>query len=105
MEIQVINLNSFKYSFDNSSALRFVAYRDKRGGYIDQVAGTRNVTESARFRTADTVRANGLVVGTSRDGFQAGADLSAATFLDANAIVKDNANPITYEGFRASLAT
>ena len=27
------------------------------------------------------------------------------TFLDANAIVKDNANPVTYEGFRASLAT
>ena len=101
--------NKFEYvsniPLSNTSALRFVAYRDKRGGYIDQVAGTRNVTESARFRTADTVRANGLVVGTSRDGFQAGADLSAATFLDANAIVKDNANPTTYEGFRASLAT
>ena len=24
----------------DSSALRFVAYRDKRGGYIDQVAGS-----------------------------------------------------------------
>ena len=101
--------NKFEYvsniPLTSSSALRFVAYRDKRGGYIDQVAGTRNVTESARFRTADTVRANGLVVGTDRDGFQAGADLSAATFLDANAIVKDNSNPITYEGFRASIAT
>ena len=76
--------NKFEYvsniPLSNTSALRFVAYRDKRGGYIDQVAGTRNVTESARFRTADTVRANGLVVGTSRDGFQAGADLSAANF-------------------------
>lgn len=101
--------NKFEYvsniPLSNTSALRFVAYRDKRGGYIDQVAGTRNVTESARFRTADTVRANGLVVGSSRQGFQAGADLSAATFLDANAIVKNNANPTTYEGFRASLAT
>mgnify|MGYP001571199433 FL=1 len=87
------------------SALRFVAYRDERGGYIDQIAGTRSVTESARFRTADTVRANGLVVGSARAGFQAGADLSAATFLDANAIVKENSNPVTYEGFRASVAT
>ena len=101
--------NKFEYvsniPLTDSSALRFVAYRDKRGGYIDQVAGTRNVTESARFRTGDTVRANGTLVGSSRAGFQAGADLSAATFLDANAIVKDDANPVTYEGFRASVAT
>ena len=72
-----------------TSALRFVAYRDRRGGYIDQVAGTRSVKESARFRTADFVRANGLPVGSARAGFQGGADLSAATFLDANAIVKE----------------
>jgi outer membrane receptor protein involved in Fe transport len=101
--------NKFEYMnnipLGNSSALRFVAYRDHRGGYIDQVAGTRSVKESARFRTASTVRSNGLVVGSARAGFQAGADLSAATFLDANAIVKDNANPVTYEGFRASVAT
>ena len=101
--------NKFEYvsniPLTDSSALRFVAYRDKRGGYIDQVAGTRNVTESARFRTGDTVRANGTLVGSARAGFQAGADTSAATFLDANAIVKDDANPVTYEGFRASLAT
>jgi outer membrane receptor protein involved in Fe transport len=101
--------NKFEYMnnipLGNNSALRFVAYRDHRGGYIDQVAGTRSVKESARFRTADTVRSNGLVVGSSRAGFQAGADLSAATFLDANAIVKDNSNPVTYEGFRASVAT
>jgi len=101
--------NKFEYMnnipLGNSSALRFVAYRDHRGGYIDQVPGTRSVKESARFRTANTVRANGLVVGTARAGFQAGADLSAASFLDANAIVKENANPVTYEGFRASVAT
>jgi iron complex outermembrane recepter protein len=101
--------NKFEYvsniPLTDSSALRFVAYRDKRGGYIDQVAGTRSVKESARFRTADTVRANGLVVGSSRAGFQAGANLSAAQFLDADAIVKEDSNPVTYEGFRASLAT
>jgi outer membrane receptor protein involved in Fe transport len=101
--------NKFEYMnnipLGNNSALRFVAYRDHRGGYIDQVAGTRSVRESARFRTGDTVRANGTVVGSARAGFQGGANLSAASFLDANAIVKENANPVTYEGFRASLAT
>ena len=109
--------NKFEYMnnipLGNSSALRFVAYRDHRGGYIDQVAGTRSVKESARFRTGNTVRSNGLVVGSSRAGFQTGndtnanapTDFSAATFLNANAIVKDNSNPVTYEGFRASVAT
>ena len=101
--------NKFEYMnnipLGNDSALRFVAYRDYRGGYIDQVAGTRTVRESARFRTADTVRANGLPVGSARAGFQAGADLSAATFLTANAIERENSNPVTYQGFRASVAT
>ena len=76
-----------------SSALRFVAYRDHRGGYIDQVAGTLNASQSARFRPAGTVRANGLPVSSAREGFQAGADLSGVTFKDAVAIEKDNANP------------
>jgi outer membrane receptor protein involved in Fe transport len=109
--------NKFEYMnnipLGNNSALRFVAYRDHRGGYIDQVAGTRSVKESARFRTGDTVRSNGTLVGSSRAGFQTGTDLnenaptnfSAAEFLEANAIVKDNSNPVTYEGFRASVAT
>ena len=86
------------------SALRFVAYRDRRGGYIDQVAGTLNASQSARFRAAGTVRANGLPVSSSRAGFQAGANLSGVAFTDAVAIEKENANPVTYEGFRASVA-
>jgi len=86
------------------SALRFVAYRDRRGGYIDQVAGTLNASQSARFRAAGTVRANGLPVSSSRAGFQAGADLSGVTLTNAVAIEKENANPVTYEGFRASVA-
>ena len=88
----------------DSTAARFVAYRDKKGGYIDQVAGTLNASQSARFRAAGTVRQNGLPVASSRGGFQAGADLSGATLNDAVAIVKENANSLTYEGFRASLA-
>jgi len=86
------------------SALRFVAYRDERGGYIDQVAGTLNASQSARFRAGGTVRDNGLPVSASRAGFQAGADLSGVTFNNANAIVKDNANSVSYEGFRATVA-
>ena len=77
----------------NSSALRFVAYRDQRGGYIDQVAGTLDASQSARFRPAGTVRANGLPVSSAREGFQAGADLSGVTFKDAVAIEKDRCKP------------
>ena len=88
----------------DSTAARFVAYRDKKGGYIDQVAGSINASQSARFRAAGTVRDNGLPVGASRGGFQAGADLSGATLNYAVAIVKENANELTYQGFRASLA-
>ncbi len=87
-----------------STAARVVAYRDKKGGYIDQVAGTLDVSQSARFRAAGTVRQNGLPVNSSRGGFQAGADLSGATLNKANAIVKDDANELIYQGFRASVA-
>ena len=65
--------NKFEYMSNvplgNSSALRFVAYRDHRGGYIDQVAGTLNASQSARFRPAGTVRANGLPVSSARARF------------------------------------
>ena len=87
------------------SALRFVAYSDERGGYIDQVAGQLDASASARFRAAGTVRENGLPVSSSRAGFQAGADLSGATLLKANALVEENANDVEYQGFRATLAT
>jgi len=88
----------------DSTAARFVAYRDKKGGYIDQVAGSINASQSARFRAAGTVRDNGLPDNSSRGGFQAGADLSGVTLGNAVAIVKDDANTLTYQGFRASLA-
>ena len=82
---------------------RFVGYRDRRGGYIDQVAGKIDVTGSARFRTGGTVRDNGLAVASSRAGFQAGADLSNVRLLKANAIEEENANSVTYEGFRSTI--
>lgn len=88
----------------DSTALRFVAYSDERGGYIDQVAGQVDASASARFRTAGTVRENGLPVSSSRAGFQAGVDLSGATLLPANALVEENANAVKYQGFRSTLA-
>ena len=88
----------------DSTAARVVAYRDKKGGYIDQVEGSLDVSQSARFRSAGTVRENGLPVSSSRAGFQAGADLSGVTLKQAAGIVKEDANELTYEGFRASVA-
>jgi hypothetical protein len=88
----------------DSTAARVVAYRDRKGGYIDQVAGSIDASGSARFRAAGTVRQNGLPVGASRGGFQAGADLSGATLNAASTIVDDDANELTYQGFRASVA-
>jgi outer membrane receptor protein involved in Fe transport len=86
------------------SAMRIVAYRDRRGGYIDQVAGQLDVSQSARFRTGGTVRDNGLPVSSSRAGFQAGANLAGVRMAKADAIVKENAKEVIYEGFRASIA-
>ncbi len=83
-------------------AVRGVAYFDRQGGFIDQIAGTRNVGQSARFRPAGSVRANGVAVSSVRGGFQAGANLSDVTMLDANAIVEEDANDTTYSGARVS---
>ena len=79
----------------DSTAARFVAYRDRKGGYIDQVAGSIDASQSARFRRSGTVRQNGLPVNSSRGGFQAGVDLSGATLKNATAIVKDDVNTLT----------
>lgn len=83
-------------------AVRGVAFWDAQGGYIDNVPGTVNTSESARFRAAGTVRDNGVPVSANRAGFQAGADLSAVTFIDADnsALVEENFNDTTYTGFR-----
>ena len=83
-------------------ALRAVAYWDNQGGFIDNVPGTVNTSESARFRPVGTVRDNGVPVSSLRGGFQAGADLSGVTFVDADnaAFVEDNFNGTTYTGAR-----
>ena len=85
-------------------ALRGVAYYDKKGGYIDNVAGTRDATESARFRPAGTVRDNGVEVSPQREGFQADADLGGVTFLEADNsdLVNKDFNETEYTGVRVS---
>ncbi len=87
-------------------AVRAVLYQDQQGGYIDNVLSTDEVSmaNSARFRSAGTVRANGTAVLTKREGFQAGADLSGVTFVDADNtdLVDDDFNDTRYRGVRAS---
>ncbi|MGJ8562800.1 MAG: TonB-dependent receptor [Alphaproteobacteria bacterium] len=85
-------------------AIRGVVYSDNQGGYIDNVAGTRNASESARFRAAGTARGNGTTVSATREGFQAGADLSGVTFIDADnaSLTEEDFNDTTYAGFRLS---
>ena len=84
-------------------AIRASIYADQKGGYIDNVAGTRSVSESARFRPGSTKRSNGTEVGF-RGGFQAGADLSNVNFIDADnsALVEDDFNDTRYTGGRIS---
>lgn len=85
-------------------ALRGVVYADSMGGYIDNVAGTQTLRESARFRPEGTVRDNGVPVDARRAGFQSTADLSNVNFLEADngTIAEDDYNDTTYSGFRLS---
>ncbi|QIG79402.1 TonB-dependent receptor [Stakelama tenebrarum] len=90
-------------------AVRGVVYLDHQGGYIDNVAGTRDASESARFRDTGTVRYNGVPVklpyaAGGRGGIQEGADLSGVNFIEANnaGLVQDNINDTTYSGFRVT---
>ena len=89
----------------DNTTWRFVGYSDRRGGYIDQVAGKIDPSASARFRPSGTVRDNGLPVNSSRGGFQAGADLSGVRFANTPALEEDNVNGTEYEGFRSTLAS
>lgn len=86
----------------DSLTLRGVVFVDNQGGYIDNVPGTLNLTQSGRFRAAGTVRANGVPVSSGRAGFQSTSDLSGVTFLDADngAQAEDNFNDAVYSGAR-----
>ena len=87
-------------------AIRGVFYSDNKGGWIDNVAGTRDVSMSARYREEGDLRANGVPIESFRAGFQAGADLSAVNMIEANndAFVKKDINETEYTGGRISAA-
>ena len=104
-------------------AVRGVVYVDNKGGYIDNVFGERDLQESARFREAGTIRANGEPVSLRRAGIQSASglaaqvasgdtfnggdipDFSGVTFLTAenSALVDNDVNETTYAGGRVSL--
>ncbi|MEL7028755.1 MAG: TonB-dependent receptor, partial [Pseudomonadota bacterium] len=91
------------------AALRLVGYLDDRGGYIDNVAGTRSARDSARFRPEGAVRDNGVPVSARRAGFQSDPATLAAldgdvTFLEADnaGLVEKDFNDSRYAGFRAT---
>ena len=96
--------------------MRGVVYSDKKGGYIDNVHGTRTLEESARFRHVGFERTNGVKVSSARGGFQAGAgysdtdgdgytDFENVTFLaaDNKGLVEKNFNESQYRGARLSV--
>lgn len=85
-------------------ALRGVVFVDDQGGYIDNVPGTVSTRQSARYRPAGTMRKNGVVVTPRREGFQADADLSNVTFIEADNsdLVEEDFNDTTYSGYRLS---
>ncbi len=94
-------------------AMRGVVYVDRQGGFIDNVAGTRTLRDSARFRPAGTPRENGVPVSDVRAGFNANgmatpaadiADFSNITFIETNnvGLVEEDFNDATYAGGRLS---
>ena len=93
------------WAISDNLAIRAVAYTDEMGGYIDNVAGQIDASESARFRSAGTARSNGVPVSARRQGFQANADLSGVTFLaaDNRDLVEEDFNDSNYQGARISL--
>ncbi|AKQ41040.1 TonB-denpendent receptor [Aurantiacibacter atlanticus] len=85
-------------------ALRGVFFLDDQGGYIDNVPGQLTAEESGRFRSAGTVRQNGVPVSTNRAGFQAGGPAPGTTFIaaDNTGLVEDDFNDTQYSGFRVT---
>ena len=93
--------------------LRGVVYSDDKGGYIDNVHGTRTLEESARFRVEGFVRTNGVPVSAARTGFQGGGvdadgngyvDMPGVTFIaaDNTDLLEEDFNQSKYTGARLS---
>jgi outer membrane receptor protein involved in Fe transport len=111
----------YNLPISDNITLRGVVYSDDKGGYIDNVHGTRTVEESARFRVEGFVRSNGVPVSANRTGFQAGpgnthyqsggdadgdgyVDMPGVTFeaADNTDLVEKDHNTSKYTGARLS---
>ena len=111
----------YNLPISDNITLRGVVYSDDKGGYIDNVHGTRTVEESARFRVEGFMRSNGVPVSANRQGFQADpsrqhyqsggdadgdgyVDMPGVTFeaADNTDLVEDDFNDIKYTGARLS---
>lgn len=117
----------YNLPISDSVALRAVIYRDDQGGWVDNVPGTISARESARFRDAGVMRANGVPVSDRRAGLQTATYInslpsevaytssripfdpydpnSLVEFREANndALVEDDFNDTTYTGGRVAL--
>jgi outer membrane receptor protein involved in Fe transport len=93
--------------------LRGVVYSDDKGGYIDNVHGSRTLEESARFRVEGFMRTNGVPVSAARTGFQGGGvdadgngyvDMPGVTFVaaDNTDLLEEDFNQSKYTGARLS---
>lgn len=88
------------------TAVRAVAYSDYKGGYIDNVRGTRSMEDAGAFNNkATTKRSNGVAYGDARKGKYLDQKNGVTTFIDADNLsyVGDDVNDSTYSGLRASL--
>ena len=94
----------FNVPVSDTFGVRGVIYYDKKGGWIDNVQGTVDTSESGRFRAEGTVRANGVPVSAQRAGFQSTADISGVNFIaaDNSSLVKNDINETEYTGGRLS---
>jgi outer membrane receptor protein involved in Fe transport len=92
----------FNWAVSERFAVRAVVYNDDKGGYIDNVRGQIDASESARFRPEGTMRSNGVPVSSRRAGFQSTSDLSNVNFIaaDNEDLVEKDFNETTYRGAR-----
>jgi outer membrane receptor protein involved in Fe transport len=96
----------FNFAASDTLAFRGVFYVDNQGGWINNVSGTQDLSDSGRFRPVGTMRANGIPVNANRAGFQSTADLSGVTFLSAtnSALAKEDFNDSRYAGGRIGVS-
>ena len=104
----------FNSPITDSITFRGVIYSDSKGGYIDNVHGTRTLEESARFRQEGFMRSNGVPVSAGRTGFQGTGvdadgdgytDMPGVTFIaaDNSDLVEEDFNESKYTGARMSV--